>query len=105
MYQSILERTRTGNAGNAEGREAIKRNGERLYLNHQPCFRVHYDPTGKVERLVYALWENEIHAWGSTLLPYYEMLKANATDILRESEGPRDADLPYIDKIKFVQRL
>jgi hypothetical protein len=38
----MQSKTFTGNAGKAKGREFIRRNKERHYINHSPHFSVHY---------------------------------------------------------------
>jgi hypothetical protein len=99
----IQSKTFTGNAGKAKGREFIRRNGERHYINHAPHFSVHYYPIE--QRVWYQTWENDVHLFGRNLLGIYESLKSNSPDILQESEGPQDAERPYIEKIEFRLRL
>ena len=99
----IQTKTFTGNAGKAKGREFIRRNGERHYINHSPHFSVHYYP--EPERVWYKTWEDDMHIFGRNLLGVFESLKSNSPDILQESEGPQDAESPYIEKIEFRLRL
>jgi hypothetical protein len=95
-------KSHTGNAGKAKGREFVWRNGERHYINHSPYFSVHYYP--EPEQVWYKTWEEDMLVFGRNLLAVYEDLKANTPEILRESEGPQDAESPYIEKIEFRLR-
>ena len=84
--QHTLDRSHTGNAGKAKGREFVRHNGERHYINHLPHFSVHYYPTGSSERIVYVTWEEDMIISGRNLLTVYEDLKANSPETIRESE-------------------
>jgi hypothetical protein len=99
----IQSKTHTGNAGKAKGREFVRRNKERHYINHTPHFSVHYYP--EPEEVWYKTWEDDIHVFGRNLQRVYEDLKANSPEILQESEGPQDVESPYIEKIEFRVRL
>jgi hypothetical protein len=101
----IQSKTFAGNAGKAKGREFIRRNGEQHYINHAPHFSVHYYPTEQPERVWYKTWEDDAHVFGRNLRGVYEDLKANAPNALRESDGPQDAERPYIETIEVRLRL
>jgi hypothetical protein len=45
----------TQNASRAQGRESVRRNGERHYINHYPHFSVHYLLPGVHTRFVQKL--------------------------------------------------
>jgi hypothetical protein len=98
-------KTFTGNAGKAKGREFIRRNGERGYINHSPYFVVRYYPLEQPERVWYQTWENDVHLVGRNLLAVYDDLKANTPKVWQESDGPQDAEHPYIETIEFRLRL
>lgn len=95
----------TGAAGRAKGQEFVIANtGERHYTNHSPRFSVHYYPQKEPEQLLYVSWEEHYLLHGYDLLETYETLKANVTDVIRQSQGPREVGKPYIEKIEFLLR-
>ena len=97
----------TQNASRAQGRESVRRNGERHYINHYPHFSVHYYPQKDPQEVWYREWDNEVIAYGWHLFDIYESLKANIPQILAESEAPYDPDSgkPYIQMIEYRVRL
>jgi len=97
----------THNSSRAQGRESIRRNGERHYINHAPHFSVHYYPQKALQEVWYREWDNEIIAYGFHLLAVYENLKANTPDILAESGTPYDpaSGRPCIQTIEYRVRL
>jgi hypothetical protein len=98
-------RPHTPNVSRNPGREAIRRNDERHYINHRPPFAVHYFPQKEPEEVWLHIWEHDLIVYGYKLAPLYDKLKANARDVeLAESAGPYDpaADGTYILKIEYV---
>jgi hypothetical protein len=106
MHTTQLGR-HAGNVSRAPGREAIRQNGERHYINHRPHFSVHYYPYKDPEELWFHEWEHDIIAYGYHLGKLYDELKANSRHILEESTGPYDPNdgRPYIHKIEHRMRL
>jgi hypothetical protein len=107
MQPATLNKPFTQNASRAQGRESVRRNGERHYINHYPHFSVHYYPQKEPQEVWYREWDNEVIAYGWHLLDVYECLKANIPQTLAESEAPYDPDsgLPYIQMIEYRVRL
>src|SRR5207248_5627646 len=103
----VKGRNYANNASRAPGRESMRRNGERHYINHYPHFSVHYYPQKEPEEVWYREWDNEIIAYGRKLLTVYESLKANMPQILAESDTPYDpaSEQPYILMIEYRIRL
>ena len=78
------------NVSRNPGREAVRRNGERHYINQRPAFALHYYPAKQPEQpeeLWYHVFEHELLVYGYKLLPLYDRLKANAWEVLEESQG------------------
>jgi hypothetical protein len=78
--------------------------GARVY-QPQPLFVVRYYPLEQPERVWYQAWENDVHLVGRNLLAVYDDLKANTPEVWQESDGPQDAEHPYIETIEFRLRL
>jgi hypothetical protein len=99
------EKTRphVGNVSRNPGREAVRRNGERHYINHRPAFAVHYYPQNQPEELWYHAFEHELIVYGYKLAALYDKLKANGWEVLEESDGPYDPNGagPFIQKIEY----
>jgi hypothetical protein len=74
------------------------------YTNHSPRFSVHYYPQKQPEQVLYVSWEEHYLLHGYDLGETYETLKANVTDVIRQSQGPREVGKPYIEKIEFLLR-
>ncbi len=99
-------RPHTSNASRNPGREAVRQNGERHYINHRPHFSVHFYPADKtrsLEEVWYREWQDGFICYGYNLLPIYDQLKANGWEVLQESPGPNNpADgRPFITKIEY----
>ena len=77
--------------------------GERHYIHHAPHVSVHPYPEGKTEKICYKT--EEVMIYGHKLRAVDEDLKANTPEVLRESEGPQDADKPYTERIAYRMRL
>ena len=99
----VKGRSYANNASRAPGRESVRRNGERHYLNHYPHFSVHYYPQKEPQEVWYREWDNELIAYGWNLLAVYEDLKANTPDILQECDTSYDPDsgAPHIQTIEY----
>ena len=95
------------NTSRAQGRECVGRTGECHYINHYPPFSVHYYPARHPQEVWYRQWDEELIAYGWHLRAVYEDLKANAPQLLTESDGPYDpaSEVPYIRRIEHRVRL
>jgi hypothetical protein len=63
------------NVSRNPGREAVRRNGERHYINQRPAFALHYYPAKQPEQpeeLWYHVFEHELLVYGYKLLPLYD---------------------------------
>lgn len=104
---NIPQKTFSHGAKRSRGREFIRSDGTRYYINHYPRFSVQYYAEKDPEEILYREWEDEIVIYGRKLLKLYEEFKANARDHLQETEGPYDpdSDQPFIQTIKHRMQL
>jgi hypothetical protein len=53
----------------------------------------------------FKIWEDEYVYTGRDLLEVYEDLKTMSFEVITKSTGPRIVGKPYIENIKYRQRL
>jgi hypothetical protein len=105
---NTLQKTFSHGAKRSRGREFIRRDGARYYINHYPRYSMLYfakkDPE-EVEEILYQEGEDEVTISGYKLLKTYDGIKANASDHLQETEGPYDQNSPEPYILSITHRL